>query len=356
LNRENALIEPRPYSGASDVDERFRLLADLAPIGILLRGANLECTYVNASWLAITGLTRSQALGPGWLEAIHPEDRERLAKAQREAIRTASSMWLELRYQRPGGEVRWVQGRTTPLRRADHTVTSYLVVVEDMTERKKLEWALAETSSREQRRLGDELHDGLGQHLTGLALMASGLANAARSAALPNAADLDCLAALASEAITTCRTIAHGLSPLGDSRGALRAALRALVARHAAFAGRDVHFEEVGRAALRLGDGAADHLYRIAQEALNNALRHSGAQSIVVRLIVRRDVVRLEILDDGTGLSPSRSEVLGIGIHSMRHRAHLIEGELTIAARPGGGTAVICECRQNSLPSPAADL
>ena len=131
IESENALIEPRPYSGASDVDERFRLLADLAPIGILLRGANLECTYVNASWLAITGLTRAQALGAGWLEAIHPEDRERLAKAQRETIRTASPTWLELRYQRPGGEVRWVQGRTTPLRRADHTVTSYLVGVEE---------------------------------------------------------------------------------------------------------------------------------------------------------------------------------------------------------------------------------
>ncbi len=222
MNRENALIEPTPYSGESDVDERFRLLADLAPIGILLRGANLECTYVNASWLAITGLTRAQALGRGWLEAIHPEDRERLAKAQRETIRTASSMWLELRYRRPGGEVRWVQGRTTPLRRADHTVTSYLVVVEDMTERKKLEWALVETSSREQRRLGDELHDGLGQHLTGLALMAAGLANTARSAALPNAADLDRLAALVSEAITTCRTIAHGLSPRRQPRRAAR--------------------------------------------------------------------------------------------------------------------------------------
>lgn len=481
---EQDLNAPLPDSGASDGDERFRLLADLAPIGILLRDANLECTYVNASWLAIGGLTRTEALGRGWLTAIHPEDRERLATAQAEINRTGSSWMLQLRYRRPDGEVRWVHGRTTPLRKADQTVTSYLVMVEDLTEwrrtereladrerqyrllfthmnsgfalhrivtdaagepidyeflalndaytemtglraastigrrvtevlpgtehdpanwikvfgdvaltgrtvrleqysqvvgkwfaviayrpeplrfavvmddlseRKKLEWALAETSSREQRRLGNELHDGLGQHLTGIALMASGLANTARSSALPNAAELQRLAALASEAITTCRTIAHGLSPLGDSRGALRAALGAMVARHVELSGREVRYEEVGRAPLRLRDGAADHLYRIAQEALSNALRHSQALSIVMRLSVRSSRVRLEILDDGRGFDATGCEVTGIGIHSMRYRANLIGGALTIAARSGGGTAVVCVCPQLGLPSSAQE-
>jgi signal transduction histidine kinase len=125
-------------------------------------------------------------------------------------------------------------------------------------------------------------------------------------------------------------------------------ALRALVERHSTPAGPAIRFEEIGKARIRLGVRSGDHLYRIAQEALGNALRHADATRITIRLTARSEFVRLEIEDDGRGYRPGGRRRGGIGTQTMSYRARLIGGELAIEARPVGGTRVCCSCPQPS--------
>jgi two-component system sensor kinase FixL len=223
---------------------------------------------------------------------------------------------------------------------------SYICVIQDITERKRLERALLDVSMREQRHLGQELHDGLGQELTGLALLARGLAGEARKKSLPNAEDLENLSQIASRAIETCRGMARGLSPAGEVQGGLLQALQDLTARVAKAYDAEVIFRHSVNVPLTLTPEASDHVYRIAQEALNNAVKHSGASQIDVELDAGPAKARLSIRDDGLGMGPDAPASPGLGLRTMRYRASLIGGRLTIGAGPGGGTLVVFEWPQ----------
>jgi PAS domain S-box-containing protein len=222
----------------------------------------------------------------------------------------------------------------------------HICVIQDITERKRLERALLDVSMREQRHLGQELHDGLGQELTGLALLARGLAGEARRQSLPNAEDLENLSQIASRAIETCRGMARGLSPAGEVQGGLLQAVQDLTTRVAKAHGAEVTFQHAMDAPLMLTPEASDHVYRIAQEALNNAVKHSGAAHIEVELDVGPAKARLSILDDGHGIGPQASVSHGLGLRTMRYRASLIGGRFSIGVGPSGGTLVVCEWPQ----------
>lgn len=236
-----------------------------------------------------------------------------------------------------------------------------LALATDVTERKRLERVVLDSSAREQRLLSHQLHDGLGQELTGLALMAKGLAAGATKGQAVEAADLQKLSDWASRSIATCRTIAQGLSPVGDSRGGLEEAIRNLALVHQGPGIPPVWFDAVASSTLRLTTEASDHLYRIAQEGLTNALRHAGAKSISIVLEVQPNIVRLEILDDGCGVPVTSVESNGMGLRIMRYRAAVIGARLAVARREGAGTKLVCECpqpvpRHERLPSETTGL
>jgi PAS domain S-box-containing protein len=221
-----------------------------------------------------------------------------------------------------------------------------LVFAIDVTERRALGRALLDAVAGEQRRIGQEMHDGLGQELTGLALSARALAIRASRERLHMAADLDQLATLANHCIAGVRRIVQGLSPLSDGDGSLEAALAALaaLAQHSALGGPAVRFRSRGDAALGADAIRRAHLYRIAQEAVQNALKHSGAANIEIELWVGAETLRLSVLDDGRGppqLDTPRGS--GLGMRTMRFRAQAIGGRLLIGHRPGGGTSIVCE-------------
>ncbi len=222
-----------------------------------------------------------------------------------------------------------------------------LVFAFDVTERRAFGSALIEAIAGEQRRIGQEMHDGLGQELTGLALSARALANRAERERDAIAGDLAELASLATTCIQDARLIVQGLSPLTDAEGSLEAALEAL-ARRSSLSGTEVRFHAQLEAPLMVDLKVRNHLYRIAQEAVQNALKHSGAHSIDIHLYVREPSVLLEIVDDGRGV-PSEGEGergTGLGMRTMRFRASAIGGRLSIARRPGGGNSVKCEVPQ----------
>lgn len=221
----------------------------------------------------------------------------------------------------------------------------------DITERRRLEIALQEATIREQRRIASEIHDGLGQELSGLSLLASGLAgkHATRNSKLAH--DLSQLAELASRSVTTCRLLAQGLAPLQEHQNSLQEALRRLASdSNGRASGLKVLFSEDTSAASLLSPEVNNQLYRIAQEALNNALKHSGAHLVRIHLCIDRNKIILRISDDGSGFGAQLPSSRGMGMQTMRDRAAAIGGRLSISTEDRRGTVILCECHNRFMP------
>jgi PAS domain S-box-containing protein len=221
-----------------------------------------------------------------------------------------------------------------------------LVFALDVTHRRAFGRALIDAIAGEQRRIGQEMHDGLGQELTGLALSARALANRAARERDAIAGELDQLAALATSCIQDARLIVQGLSPLTDADGNLDKALEAL-AQRSTLSGTPVRFTARHEAPVGVELKVRNHLYRIAQEAVQNALKHSGASAIDVELYSREDSIQLAVMDDGCGLPVENPNGAGLGMRTMRFRSSAIGGKLHVGRRDGGGNSVVCEVPQS---------
>lgn len=219
-----------------------------------------------------------------------------------------------------------------------------IAVVMDVTDRKMLERAIIDASNREQQRIGHDLHDGLGQELTGISLMLRSYATRAASEYPKGAPLIDEVVDLVNHAVESARALAHGLSPVILERGGLPAALAQLAASSSRTHGMKVQFRKSLAAPLELDSTATHHLYRIAQEAVTNAARHSGASVVTVRLASAEDHVRLTISDDGSGipLRPPRKSGEGMGLRIMEFRARMIHARFSLERTRRGGTRISC--------------
>ncbi len=212
-------------------------------------------------------------------------------------------------------------------------------------DRQRLEREVIEISEREQHRIGEDLHDGVGQMLTAIEMFCTSLKEDA-AVGRPNVAkDLDQISKMLREAITHVRMLSRGLVPVRGESDALQTSLMELAERTLSL-GRCHCRLDCPEAVLLTDAIVAGHLYRIAQEAVNNALKHSRARAIVVSLKRQRGFVQLKISDDGCGLTKSKSR--GMGLHVMRHRAGVIGAELKIDSNPGKGTTIICRWPEKS--------
>ena len=177
-------------------------------------------------------------------------------------------------------------------------------------------------------------------------MLADGLVKQAQRAGTSVPPELERLADIARHAIKTCRDIARGLSPLGGTRGGITEALRELASRLSGPPGPQISLTLDLHAPVAISREASEHLYRIAQEALSNAIKHSAAGTVEVRLEVDAYSVRLRVLDDGSGPPANAAESAGLGLRTMQDRAEAMGARFSIAARHDGGTAVICEAPQ----------
>ena len=211
----------------------------------------------------------------------------------------------------------------------------------DVTEAKRLERTILEISGREQRRIGQDLHDGLGQHLTGVAFMSKVLEQKLREKSLAEAADAAKIVVLVNQAIDKTRELSHGLlTVLSDAPGLMSALERLALQVEDLFQVACI-FECADPVLIRESD-VATHLYHIAQEAVNNALKHGRPQRVVIRL-TGGDEPSLTIEDDGIGLGGwSAPENPGMGLLIMTYRAKMIGGALQLQPGATGGTVVCC--------------
>ncbi|HEX8926882.1 MAG TPA: sensor histidine kinase [Terriglobales bacterium] len=211
---------------------------------------------------------------------------------------------------------------------------------DEMNERHRLTREIAKVSDSERQRLGQELHDGVCQQVTAALLRCQALERRLERGGDLSGADFGPLSSLLSETIDDAHNVARGLCPLEPHPEALAPALRMLTVRTQEIAGVRCEFKAIGD--VRVFDPeAAQHLYRIAQEALSNAVRHANPRRIGVELRGSDGTLILQIEDDGTGL-PDPVPVNGMGLRTMSYRAQIISGELTVAPAPVSGTRVSC--------------
>lgn len=248
--------------------------------------------------------------------------------------------------QMPGGETRWYSTSKALLRdQATEEVAGLVCVSRDITANRLLEEELSEVANREQRRIGSDLHDGLGQELTGLSLMLRGVETAVTREAPQLATQITRIREVLSQAIQSTRALARGLAPVNLERGGLPAALEHLARQYSGTYGLRCEYHGNLAPNSTIDETPATHLYRIAQESITNAAKHSKAQMIAVSLATQGDGLILEVKDDGKGIPEELVQhPTGMGLRLMEYRARMIGGELTVARVETGGTSISCFC------------
>ena len=229
---------------------------------------------------------------------------------------------------------------------AGKVVERTAALTEEMVKRQALEKELLAVGERERQRIGHDLHDSLCQHLTGTALAGQVLGEKLAAKSLPEKTDAVRVVSLIEEGITLARNLARGLSPVELEAEGLMAALRELARTTKERFHIDCHFDSP-RSVLIDDPATSTHLFRIAQEAVTNAIKHGRAQRVQITLLVEADEVHLEVTDDGSGFRDPSPEDKGMGLHIMHHRAAMIGATLTIQKRPPG---TVLTCKLGSVP------
>lgn len=278
-----------------------------------------------------------------FLERIHPDDRERVIGLAQTAIAMGNKFESQYRIVLPDGTERIIRAIGEVRYDEDGSPTKLTGTGQDVTERVELEREVIAISERERNRIGRDLHDGLGQELTGISLALQSLSRQLLRGDSLHVDSLQTVVAMVQNTISETRGFARQLAPVFLAEQGLSAALRSLaddINEHSTTACQahsdfeeDIHNAEI-----------ATHLYRIAQEGISNAIKHGSARNIDLKYGRDGDSVYLEIVDDGTGLPTTGELTEGMGMRSMRFRAQMLRGQLDVVPRPEGGTRVRCSC------------
>ena len=253
-------------------------------------------------------------------------------KQAEEALRQAQAQLADRAIQLEG----LVAERTAKL------TTAHKQLLAQADERKRLEGQIAHAVEREQQRLGQELHDGLAQELTAAAMILDTLERDLVRPSPTHASQLRRVSRMLSETANKARDLARGFYPVELETHGLGVALQELARRTQEAFGISCAVETDKHAPARSKDARAIQLFRIAQEAVHNATKHSRARHILIRLTARDGASLLTVKDDGVGLRPARRRAGGMGMHIMQHRVGLIGGKLEVRNANGGGVIVSC--------------
>jgi len=214
-------------------------------------------------------------------------------------------------------------------------------LVRDVTERRRLELEILKVASEEQRRIGQDLHDGLCQQLTGVAFALEVLGQKLAARAAPETASIRKIAELVDQSISQSRELARGLQPVTLDAAGLVLALQEFATKTETLFHISCLFM-YNQPILVHDNTVATHLYRITQEAVANAIKHGKAKTIVIELSSDGETLHLSITDDGLGLRGPRRDTQGMGLQTMSYRARVINGTLDVRPGKHGGTIVLC--------------
>ena len=312
--------------------ERFRLLFERSMDAILISDDEGKIIEVNGPACTLLGYSRDKLLEMKMSDLLSTELGGVANDLQEQSFG-------ELSFTLPSGERRFAGFSACQFAPALN-----LNILRDITERRSLEKEIQEISEKEQRRLGQDLHDGLGQSLTGISFLTKVLQQKLAAKKVNEEKDAALIVNLIKQALLQARELARGLCPTVLDTNDIQAALEQLAEN------LKKYFSVFCRAecdpAVAINDNAvAVHLYRIAQEATTNAIKHGKAKKIWINLLQQNGIVTLQIKDNGVGLSKMQSRGKGMGLRVMQHRARMIGGAVDIEADPDGGAIVTCTLR-----------
>jgi PAS domain S-box-containing protein len=328
----------------AEAEERVNLVESVVERGfsaVLIADSGFpdpRVLYINPSFAQLTGYSADDVVGRplsalSGLMIVQEQLRTGLPEETRVLEGTSACQ--------TGDGDRWVEWRVGPVRDRTGRITHWLVILRDRTEPKRLEKEILEISDREQRRLGQDLHDGLCQQLAGIELMSQALEQKLGTRSKADAARVGEIAGHVREAIRQTRLLARGLSPVTlDSEG-LTSALQELASNTEKIFHVECRFQ-CGPGAGIQDQTKVIHLFRIAQEAISNALKHGKATRIVIRLAQEPGRLTLAVADNGSGFAAIPPDRSGMGLRIMQSRAGMIGGTLTVENSPEGGGRVVC--------------
>lgn len=366
--------------------QRYRNLADAIPHIVLKAKADGTMEYLNYYWCQYTGLTESQSLGDGWNASFHPEDFPVFREKWMLSRAMSDDFKIECRICSRSGQNRWHLLCFTPEREADGEIASWIGTgtdihdlkeaqeklsmtndwlearVKERTEElcatneslKKAQREIVDISEKERSRLGQDLHDGLAQELTGACFMIQSIKNNFGRVTTAKAEKvIDAAFQLLKNALENCRRLAKTFYPVELERYGLAMALRELTLSTSSIFETECEFYLEGPETVEENQNVETQLYRIVQEGVQNAVRHSQAKHIHVIMTNQEERLILQVRDDGAGLQETQM-TQGMGFRIMRHRAQLIGADLFIESEPGKGTSIRCVWpRYETSPSEA---
>jgi PAS domain S-box-containing protein len=349
--------QSRERRALQESEERFRLLADRAPVMIWTARADTTLDYLNNTCVEFSGVPMEKLRDEGWLQVVHPEDRDYCIGIYVPAFQARAPFTMEYRLRRADGAYRWMITTGVPKIGPDGGFAGFIGSAVDITERRNAEDQIRESRAAlevghqeiqqlagrlitahedERGRLARELHDDLTQRLARLAIDAGRMESAANAPEGMRALRED-LVRLSEDV----HALSYRLHPSVLDDLGLVEALKAecdRVARHGELR-VDVEASGVPPA---LPAEASLCLFRVAQEALSNAARHAHASTVTVLLSPRASGLQLAVTDDGSGFDTTRGrDRASLGLASMRERVRLLSGDLDIRSAPGRGTIVV---------------
>jgi len=297
--------------------------------------------YVSPAYERIWGASRESLYEnpAAIIESVLPEDRMRWVVGVADQAHPQTE--IEYRIRRPDGQVRWIRTRLFPIPDKSGEVLRVAGVSEDITDRKVAEKEILEVSGRERRRMGEEIHDGICQQLTGIVYMLKTLEKKLSDHGLTEAHDAAHMGRLMRQTIDQARRLARGLYPVQLEANALMSALGELALSMRQLYNVRCTFESSSPILIEDPD-VATHLYRIAQEATTNAVTHGRASRIIISLTEEAGVIYLRIRDNGHGPPHGHKYGRGMGLRIMDYRARMIGGKLTVQKESAGGMLVTC--------------
>ena len=350
---QSSAPRPAPRAAFSHRDhDHFRQVIDASPVPLSVDDMKGTIEYLNHKFEEKFGYShREIPTSAAWFARAYPNP------AYRRQVTEEWQIYLK-RGLRAGKEVRPPEVEVTckdgSRRRVEFIGTllgdRLLIAANDVTERDRLEKQILEISDQERERIGQDLHDGLCQLLSGIKFKTTLLEQKLQAKAADEASDARAIEGLLNGAIQQARNIARGLHPVDLEARGLMSALEELSRSVAEVYGIDCNCE-LREPVLVHEHLVAMHLYRIAQEAINNALRHGCATRIVIRLSGGAKPLCLSIVDNGLGIPPQPQRKIGMGLHLMNYRARAIGASMEIAPGPRGGTMVTCRLNAPSRPT-----